>query len=90
MYCSTCCNDRLRPKLTFDNIMEFEILILGGPLNRGRLVRLGNFVRRSADEDLAVTRCGVWEDGGAQGYCKPIGYVATMWLHIWIRGSNER
>lgn len=34
--------------------MEFEILILGGCLNRGRRVRLGNFVLRPADEDLAV------------------------------------
>ena len=34
--------------------MDFEIPVLGGRLNRGRLVRLGNFVLRPADEDLAV------------------------------------
>ena len=29
--------------------------------------------------------------GEAHGYCKPIGYVTTMWLHVRIRGgSNER
>jgi hypothetical protein len=36
------------------NIMNVEIPIPGGRLNRGRLVRLGNFVLRPVDEDPSI------------------------------------
>ena len=69
--------------------MDFEIPVSGGRLNRGRLVRLGNFVLRPADEDLAVEQLIIEVGKVFRGVPKTFGRDPNGRLKLeWIEGES--
>lgn len=72
-----------------DNIMDNEIPISGGRLNRGRLVRLGNLVLRPADEDVEVERVIIEVGKVFHGVPKTFGRDSNGRLKLeWIEGES--
>lgn len=72
-----------------DDIMDKEIPISGGRLNRGRLVRLGNFVLRPADENVHVQEVIVEVGKVFRGIPKTFGRDASGRLKLeWIDGES--
>ncbi len=68
--------------------MEKEIPISGGRLNRGRLVRLGDFVLRPADEDVEVEKVIIEVGKVFRGIPKPFGRDSSGRLKLeWIEGE---
>lgn len=69
--------------------MDSEILIPGGRLNRGRLVRLGDFVLRPADEDPAIEHLIVGVGKVFSGIPKTFGSDSSGRLKLeWIEGES--
>lgn len=69
--------------------MDKEISISGGRLNRGRLVRLGDFVLRPADEDVEVEKIIIEVGKVFRGVPKTFGRDLTGRLKLeWIEGES--
>jgi hypothetical protein len=69
--------------------MDNEIPISGGRLNRGRLVRLGDFVLRPADEDLDVEQVIIEVGKVFRGVPKTFGRDFNGRLKLeWIEGES--
>ncbi len=69
--------------------MDSEIPIPGGRLNRGRLVRLGNFVLRPADEDLSIEELIIEVGKVFRGIPKTFGRDSIGRLKLeWIEGES--
>lgn len=69
--------------------MNSEIPIPGGRLNRERLVRLGDFVLRPADEDLAIEQLIIEVGRVFQGIPKAFGRDLDGRLKLeWIEGES--
>jgi hypothetical protein len=69
--------------------MNVEIPIPGGRLNRGRLVRLGNFVLRPADEDPSIEQLIIEVGKVFIGMPKTFGRDSSGRLKLeWIEGES--
>lgn len=69
--------------------MDSEISIPGGRLNRGRLVRLGDFVLRPADEDLSTEQLIIAVGKVFTGIPKAFGRDPQGRLKLeWIEGES--
>jgi hypothetical protein len=69
--------------------MSVEIPIPGGRLNRGRLVRLGNFVLRPADEDPFIEQLIIEVGKVFTGIPKTFGRDSSGRLKLeWIEGES--
>lgn len=69
--------------------MDFEIPVSGGRLNRGRLVRLGNFVLRPADEDIAIEQLIIEVGKVFRGIPRTFGRDSNGRLKLeWIEGES--
>lgn len=76
------------PSDILGNIMDNEIPISGGRLNRGTLVRLGDFVLRPAGEDLNVERVIIEVGKVFHGVPKSFGRDLNGRLKLeWIEGD---
>lgn len=68
--------------------MESEVPISGGRLNRGRLVRLGDFLLRPADEDPAVEQIMLEVEKVFRGIPKSFGRDDVGRLKLqWVEGD---
>lgn len=77
------------PSTILDNIMDNEIPISGGRLNRGRLVRLGDFVLRPADESVEVEEVVIEVGKVFRGVPKTFGRDSSSRLKLeWIDGES--
>ena len=69
--------------------MDNEIPISGGRLNRGRLVRVGDFVLRPADEDADVEHAIIEVGKVFRGVPKTFGRDSSGRLKLeWIEGES--